>query len=73
MNNVGCPVCKMPIDSDKSMNANRMKQLQTQEQKTEYAKESVKFNVPKNTEYNKINTYKQVIKFREMLVKCINC
>lgn len=72
MNNVGCPVCKMPIDSDKSHNAIRMKQLQTQEQATESANESIKYNVPKNLEYNRINTYKQIIKFKEILSKCKN-
>ena len=71
MNNVGCPVCKMPIDSDKSLNAMRMKQLQTQEQITESANESIIYNVPKNLEYNRINMYKQIIKLKEIVTKCI--
>jgi hypothetical protein len=69
MNNVGCPVCKMPIESDKATNANRIKQLQTQQENKTENKESIKFNAPKIPEYNKINTYKQILKLKEMITK----
>ncbi len=67
MNNTGCPVCKMPIDSDKSANAKRLKQL---EEKTEtFNDNSVKFNTPKIADYNKINVYKQILKVKELVAK----
>jgi hypothetical protein len=71
MNNSGCPVCKLPIDSDKSANAKRLKQFQSTEEKVDNTKENIKFNTPKIPEYNKINCYKQIVKFSEMLVKGI--
>jgi hypothetical protein len=70
MNNSGCPVCKLPIDSDKSANSKRLKQLQSEE-KAEGNKDNINFNGPKIPEYNKINCYKQIVKFKEMLVKGI--
>ncbi len=70
MSNSGCPICKIPIESDKSLNSQRLKQLQQAEENND-KKQNINFASAKIPEFNRINCYKQVVKLKNLLNKSL--
>jgi len=70
MSNTGCPICKIPIQSEKSLNSQRLKQLQQIEDSND-KKQSINFATSKIPEFNKINCFKQILKLKNLLNKSL--